>query len=249
MKKIYFLGSKEVGASCFNYLVSNRERLGIEIAGVLTNDRSLLKSDEKDSVKSIAVKNEIPLIASLESLLELPLTDLLISVQYHEILTQKHIDKASFAINLHMAPLPEYRGCNQFTFALLDDAKEFGTTLHKLEAGIDSGPILFEKRFEIPQNCFVQELYQLTFDASIELFENSIESILSGNFQLVEQQSLLEQRKASFHLRKEINDVKVIDLSWPKEKIERHIRATWFPPFEPPFTWLDGKKIYFTVAE
>lgn len=249
MKKVYFLGSKEVGANCFNYLVANQKELNIEIIGVLTNDRSLLKNDTDFTVKSIAESNQIPFIASLDALLELPQADLIISVQYHEILAQKHIDKAAFAINLHMAPLPEYRGCNQFTFAILDDAKVFGTTIHQLVAGIDSGPILFEERFDIPQNCFVQELYQLTFKASIRLFEKSIAPLLLGQFTPIDQHELHSSRGASFHLRKEINTVKVIDLDWPKEKIERHIRATWFPPFEPPYALLGNKKIYFQVEQ
>ncbi|MBK8684503.1 MAG: hypothetical protein IPN26_05660 [Bacteroidetes bacterium] len=72
--------------------------------------------------------------------------DFLISVQYHQILNERHIQKArTLAINLHMAPLPEYRGCNQFSFAILDQYPEFGTTLHVMDERIDHGDILFEK--------------------------------------------------------------------------------------------------------
>ena len=65
-----------------------------------------------------------------------------------------------------MAPLPEYRGCNQFSFAIVDGKKEFGTTLHKMEEGIDNGDIIAESRFDIPENCFVKELYELTYKTS-----------------------------------------------------------------------------------
>ncbi|GAG97315.1 unnamed protein product, partial [marine sediment metagenome] len=38
--------------------------------------------------------------------------DVLFSVQYDKILTKEQISKAKrIAVNLHMAPLPEYRGC------------------------------------------------------------------------------------------------------------------------------------------
>lgn len=70
-----------------------------------------------------------------------------------EILNAEHIGHAkNIALNLHMAPLPEYRGCNQFSFAIADNKKEFGTTIHKMDTGIDHGNILFEKRFPIQMN-------------------------------------------------------------------------------------------------
>ena len=133
-----------------------------------------------------------------------------------------------------MASLPEYRGCNQFSFAIIDKAETFGTTLHQLEVGIDSGAILAEKRFPIPKGCWVQDLYQLTLAASRQLFAENIAAILKGNYTPVPQNELIEERGTSYHFRHEINDVKQIDLNWSAEKIERHIRATYFPPFEPP---------------
>ena len=61
-----------------------------------------------------------------------------------------------------MAPLPEYKGCNQFSFAIIDEVNEFGTTIHEIEASIDSGPIIAEKRFFINNNLWVKDLYELT---------------------------------------------------------------------------------------
>jgi hypothetical protein len=40
--------------------------------------------------------------------------------------------------------------------------------------------------------------------------------------------------------------IKVIDLSWDKEKIERYIRATSMPGFPPPYCIIDGRKISFS---
>lgn len=159
---------------------------------------------------------------------------------------EKHIALArKLAINLHMAPVPEYRGCNQFSFAILDEAREFGTTIHKLDTSIDGGDIIAERRFPIDQDIRVDELYNKTFEASVTLFKSEIAKILNGEYRLVDQSSLID-RKSSIHYRNEIDDLKKIDLSWPKEKINRHIRATLMPGFPPPYTMVDGKKIEFT---
>ena len=243
MKKIIFLGSKPIGYACLLYLIAQQKKMNFEIIGVLTNDNT--KFNPKQSVKALAEKNKIKIIPSLA---KMPVCDIIYSVQYHEILKATHIEKAKqIAVNLHMAPLPDYRGCNQFSFAIIDKAKTFGTTIHQLEIGIDDGAILFEDRFKIPKNCWVKDLYDETEKRSIALFKSNLKNIVDGNYQPKPQQSFI--RKTNFHLRKEINNIKKIDLSWSKEKIERYIRATYFPHFEPPYIEMGGKKVHFSSTQ
>ena len=248
MKRIVFLGAKEIGYHCLHYLLENKESLQIELAAVLTNQTRKLA--QAFDLVALAQGHQIPLLTSLDELSALDPFDLLISVQYHEILKQKHIDLArELAINLHMAPLPEYRGCNQFTFAILENQQEFGTTLHRLEAGVDNGAIIAERRFPIEEGSFVAQLYENTLQYSKTMFEEEIGNIVLGNYQLIPQESLVEERGTSFHLRKEISDVKLIDLNWSEERIYRHIRATYMPGFEPPYAMVGNQKISFSIEE
>lgn len=241
MKSIVFLGAKAIGSYCLQYLQDHSKELDIEVIAVGIGQAS--KAHQKSDIQLIAEKHSLNILSNLN---DLPNCDFILSVQYHKILKAKHIAKArQLAINLHMAPLPEYRGCNQFSFAILNQAHTFGTTLHQLEAGIDSGAILAEKRFPIPKGCWVKDLYQLTLAASRQLFAEKIAHILQGNYTPIPQNTLITERGTSYHFRKEINDIKQIDLNWSAEKIERHIRATYFPPFEPPYTLIEGKKVYF----
>lgn len=242
IKTLYFLGTKEIGFDCLNFLIENRAKLGVEIKGVLSNNRSVF-GDEKNCI-SLANKHQIQVIENLEALLQATDVDFIFSVQYHEILKKEHIAKARImAVNYHMAPLPEYRGCNQFSFAIIDNCREFGTTAHVLEEGIDSGAILDEIRFEIPKDVFVKDLYDLTFEKTFELFKNSIKSILNQQITPKPQAHFYDKRSSGFHLRNEIEAIKRIDLSWPKEKQKRHFRATYFPPFNPPKGIDAGKEI------
>ncbi len=240
-KEIIFLGSKPVGYHCLAHLIQQQATLDYTIIGVFTNDNPVFSKDL--SLKQLAAQHHIPVINSLE---DMPDCDILYSVQYHRILQQQHIAKArQRAVNLHMAPLPEYRGCNQFSFAILDGAGTFGTTVHTMDARIDHGDILFENRFAIPENCWVNELYQLTYEASLQLFTTSLAAIIADDVHPVPQQQLLDARPSSLHFRNEINEVKQIDLNWPEDKIQRHIRATYMPGFEPPYTLINGTKVYF----
>lgn len=236
------MGSKPVGYECFAHLLSVKDELGIQITGLLTQARKEFGGDH--DLTSLALEHNIAIYNDPE---EMPECDIIYSVQYHQILKAEHIEKAKqCAVNLHMAPLPEYRGSNQFSYAIIEDKKEFGTTIHQMDARIDHGDILFQKRFPIPANCWVNDLYELTFNASIRLFKQTLAHIINNNYQPVPQKELEHKYGTSLHYRNEVGSLKQIDLNWDKDKIERHIRATSMPGFEPPYCIMNGEKLYFT---
>ncbi|HRI27863.1 MAG TPA: formyltransferase family protein [Chitinophagales bacterium] len=244
MKKVVFLGAKAIGLHCLQLLLQKQSAYNYKVTAIGTAG---LQNQYNQQINNLAEQYQVKLIRSLA---ELPPCDVLISVQYHRILKQQHIDLAGqIAVNLHMAPLPEYRGCNQFSFAIVNNDSQFGVTLHQLEAGIDSGAILFEKRFPIPPNCWVTDLYRLAEEQSGKLFEQHLADIVHGKYNPVAQQNLIPDRGTAYHFRHEIEQLKQIDLNWSAQTIERHVRATWFPPNEPPYTFINGKKFYFQGAE
>tara|TARA_X000000368_G_C23043900_1_gene718254 strand:- start:1653 stop:2393 length:741 start_codon:yes stop_codon:yes gene_type:complete len=238
IKKVVFLGSKSIGLECLKILYDNQLKYNYEIIGVLTDQKS-------EGIKHYSLKNNLKLLSSLDEYLSLSNINITFSIQYPKILNLNHIKKAKdLAINLHMGPLPEYRGCNQFTIAIIEEKKIFGTTIHKLEEGIDCGDILFESRFEIPKGCWVEELYEITYQKSLELLNKSLSDLISMNINPIPQASLVKERGSSLHYRDKINKLKKIDLSWSKYEIEKYIRATSMSGFEPPFVEIDGKKIF-----
>jgi len=241
-KKIIFLGSKPIGYACFSYLLEKADSLGAEVIGLLTQPRK--EFGEGHDLTALAAQQNVPVFGALS---EMPECDILYSVQYHQILARQDINKAAqIAVNLHMAPLPEYRGSNQFSFAIIEQKEEFGTTIHCIDTGIDNGDILFQKRFPIPPNCWVEELYDLTYKASVNLFKQTLAHIINGNYKRVAQELLVGKYGTSLHFRSEMKKLKVIDLTWDNEKRDRYIRATSMPGFEPPYCLSKGVKIYFT---
>lgn len=53
------------------------------------------------------------------------------------------------AFNLHPGPLPDYAGLNAPSWAIYHGEAAHGVTLHRMEPGIDTGPIAFQERFAI----------------------------------------------------------------------------------------------------
>jgi methionyl-tRNA formyltransferase len=53
------------------------------------------------------------------------------------------------AYNLHPGPLPRYAGLNAINWAIYKGEKSHGVTIHKMEPGIDTGPIVYQMLFPI----------------------------------------------------------------------------------------------------
>jgi len=240
-KEVVFLGSKPVGFACFEYLLQQQAALGCKVIALATRQRTEFSGNS--DLTALARAHGVPVLGSLE---ELPSCDIIYSVQHHELLRAAHLSRArQYAVNLHLAPLPEYRGCNQFSFAILDGAREFGATIHLMDARIDHGAVLFEKRFAIAPGCWVADLYAQTVSTGIRLFKDTLLSVVSGDVQPVSQEALKAARPSFLHFREEMAGLKEISLDWDGEKIERHIRAASMPGFEPPYCMIGNEKVYF----
>ena len=52
-------------------------------------------------------------------------------------------------LNLHGALLPRYRGCNPTQWSILNHEHETGVTLHEMDSGLDTGPIIDQRKVPI----------------------------------------------------------------------------------------------------
>ena len=243
MKKVVFLGSKPIGYFCLNHILEQAKNLDIQIIGVFSNEN---KKFGGESFKSLCGQHQIPFYTEIKDLdLITDEIDFLISVQFHQILERKHLKRAKKrAINLHMAPVPEYRGCNQFSFAIYNRAESFGTTLHLMDEGIDSGDIIAERRFNIDAKIKVKDLLTLTVEESKILFTSNISKLFDLSFKPISQKGT-----GKTYYRKDIEKIKEIKLYDSEEVIELKMRATYMPGFEPPFFIVKNKKYHLTPEE
>jgi methionyl-tRNA formyltransferase len=91
--------------------------------------------------------------------------DIFISVLYDKILTGDYLKKLRGAYNFHPGKLPEYRGSATYSWAHINEEKQAGITLHKIDAGIDTGDIIECVMFP------VKETVELTFkEAEMNIF-------------------------------------------------------------------------------
>lgn len=126
--------------------------------------------------------------------------DLVISYGYRYILRKEIIDSSSVPIvNLHISYLPWNRGAHP-NFWSFYDCTPSGVTIHLIDDGIDTGPILFQRyvNFGPLETTFADTYYRLKIEIE-ELFREHLEVIVSRNFLAIPQ-----RRKGSFHLASDL---------------------------------------------
>ncbi|MFD5426365.1 formyltransferase family protein [Streptomyces sp. NPDC127084] len=74
---------------------------------------------------------------------------LVVSVLYDRIIGPDLIDATDTIVNVHPGRLSQYRGARPVNWALRNEETLAGITIHLIDEGIDSGPVLAEALFSI----------------------------------------------------------------------------------------------------
>ena len=148
----------------------------------------------KWQVRNVLARHGVPLVEvqgsinSDESLAQIASykPDVLVSIAGNQIFRRPLIDLASKAcINLHTALLPKYRGLMPTFWVLRNGEKETGVSVFLVDEGIDSGPILVQKRVEIGKRS-QEQLIEFTKKLGMDAILEAIELIDRGNYELIE---------------------------------------------------------------
>lgn len=126
--------------------------------------------------------------------------DLAISFGYRHILCNKILQNCKFPIfNLHISYLPWNRGAHPIFWAFYDNTP-LGVTVHLIDEGIDTGPIIDQCLVHIdPRIESFQSAHEFMKVQVENLFFRNLDAILAQTYKLIEQRS-----KGSFHTSKEL---------------------------------------------
>jgi methionyl-tRNA formyltransferase len=245
---ILFVGSKDIGYHCLNELISRKEK----IVGVVCRHDDPSEGQWYKSVTKLAQQNDLDVlrpadindpkfVAKVAGLHP----DILFCAQYPKILKAPLLQiPQKGCVNLHFAPLPKYRGCFPVSWAIINDEKQFGVTIHFMEAGVDSGDIIAQTMFEIKDSFSGIDLYRKCTENGLELFKKTFPLMKSGEVSRQKQ----DNSQATSYSR-EIPYNRTIDWSWKARKVHNFIRALYFPPFDSAMTFLMGKKVHIPFSK
>jgi methionyl-tRNA formyltransferase len=135
--------------------------------------------------------------------------DLLISVQANVIFKRPVINLApKGCLNVHTALLPKYRGLMPTFWVMRNGERETGVSVFFVDEGIDSGPILVQKRLEIGDRSLdelIRDTKRIGMDAVIE----AVELIAAGTYTLIENRAA-DQTYYSFPTREDVREFRRI---------------------------------------
>jgi methionyl-tRNA formyltransferase len=141
------------------------------------------KLDSANSVSKMLAKNQVPILkleGSVNSkknreLIATYKPDLLVSIGGNQIFKLPLINLApKGCINLHTALLPKYRGLMPSFWVMRHNEKYTGVSVFFVDEGIDSGPIIVQKKIEIgdrSQEELIKHTKQIGMDSILEAIE------------------------------------------------------------------------------
>jgi len=153
-------------------------------AARLRPSRSLGIVLRRFGVPELRLSANVNATESLEAIRALK-PDLLVSVAGNQIFRRALIDLAPRGcLNLHSALLPKYRGLMPTFWVLKNDEKETGVSVFLVDEGIDSGPIVVQKRVPIETES-LEELIRITKVIGMDAVWEAVEKIRSGKVALI----------------------------------------------------------------
>lgn len=186
--RIIFMGTAEL--SCASLAALARAQTFQVVAVVTQPDKPKGRDLQltPSPVKILAGKLKLPVLQPLKArdekfiseLCELK-PDLIVVVAYGQILPQAILDLPPFGcVNVHTSLLPKYRGAAPIQWAIADGEPETGVTIMKMDAGLDTGPVLSTRRTPILATDDSQILHDRLAQLGAELLIETIPAYVAG---------------------------------------------------------------------
>ncbi|MFH0772839.1 MAG: methionyl-tRNA formyltransferase [bacterium] len=142
-------------------------------------------------VKQRALQMKIPVIDNLEFNTlhsKLKEVDLVLLYAFGSLLPANILKMPKWGFwNIHPSLLPQYRGTSPITYSLLMGEKTTGVSLMEMDERMDHGSILNQKTYEIQEEDTRENLEKRLSDIGYELFKQSVQLLIDGTLQKVEQ--------------------------------------------------------------
>lgn len=147
-------------------------------------NQSLNSLLEKNQILNIELNSNINSQDSLEKIKSYK-PDLLISILANQIFKKKLIQLSTKGcINLHTALLPKYRGLMPTFWVLKNNEKYTGVSVFYVDEGIDSGPIIVQKKIEIGNRSQAQ-LIDHTKKVGMKCIIEAVDLIFKNKVQII----------------------------------------------------------------
>lgn len=241
--RIIFMGTPEFAVESLKNLVEG----GYNVVAVVTQpDKAVGRHQDQlqpSQVKQYAMEHNLPILQPVKmkdpefvELLQSYKADLQVVVAFR-MLPEVVWDMPRFGtFNVHAALLPQYRGAAPINWAIINGETETGVTTFFLDKDIDTGKIIMQKHFPIPDEADVEYVYDGLMKLGAEAAKETIDMIVAndGNVDAMEQAQFADSEG------KELNSAPKIfketcQIDWNKTAKEVYDFVRGLSPY--PGTW------------
>jgi methionyl-tRNA formyltransferase len=245
--RLVFMGSPEFALPALRVLAQSYDVIGV----VTQPDRSTGRGRvvKPPLVKTLALELGLPVIQpeklrepSVIRQLRLWNPEIIVVAAFGQILRKDVLDLPPYGcINVHASLLPRWRGAAPINAAILAGDEETGVTIMKMDAGLDTGPMLTQKSIRLTQDDTAGSVAKALSRLGAELLIETLPDYISGK--LTPQPQPEQGVSYAPMLKKEDG---LLDFSRPAVELERRVRG--LDPW--PGTWFDwdGKLLKVTRA-
>lgn len=228
---------------------------GHEITAVVTQpDKAKGRSGQLTfpPVKECALRHNIPVFQpkkiktpeAIEQLKTYP-ADVFVVAAFGQILSQEILDMPPYGcLCVHASLLPGYRGASPIQNVILQGEEKTGITIMQMDAGIDTGDMLYQKEIDIERTDTFETLHDKLMVLGGEAIVEALPLLEAGSLEPVSQDEELSSYAPII-----TKGMGKIDFTRPAYEIELKVRG--MNPWPSAYTTYHGKqlKIWEAVAE
>ncbi len=247
MAKVVFMGTPEFAVAPLRRLIEAHEVIGV----VTQPDRPAGRNRQvqMSPVKQVALDAGIPVqqpekLRRAEAIVGLKVwtPDVFVVAAFGQILPQAVLNLPPHgSINIHASLLPRWRGAAPINAVIRAGDAESGITIMKMDAGLDTGPILTQRVIRLASDETAETLHDQLSVLGADLLIETLPGYLNGSIVPTPQ----DDRQATFAPRIDKSEGR-IDWTRPAAAIERTVRA--FTPWPGTFTSWNGKQLKILSA-
>ena len=172
--------------------------------------------------------------------------DIGLSVLFGYVLEPEFLDLFPVGVvNLHPAYLPYNRGAYPNVWSIVEGTPA-GATMHYIDAGIDTGDIIAQRKVQVGPTDTGETLYRKLEEACVGLFKQTWPLVRSGQAPRVSQR----EEAGTYHRAKDVRDIDCIDLDkeYKARELIDIVRARTFPPYFGAYFIHQGQKVYLRLS-
>lgn len=172
--------------------------------------------------------------------------DYLLVAAYGLILPQRVLDiPTRMPLNVHTSLLPKYRGAAPIQRAIMDGETETGVTIMRMEAGLDTGPVILQKRVPIGEDDTAEDMHDILADMGGKSLVEALEGLEAGSLTCEPQ----DTANASYAAKLEKSDG-LLDFSRTRAEIDARRRGvTPWPGAFATLRWEDGETLDVKILD